>query len=565
MNAVDFGDLLLEALRLLRERPEILADYQRRLRYLLVDEYQDTNVVQYLWLRLLAQGHRNLCCVGDDDQSIYGWRGADVDNILRFERDFPGATVIRLERNYRSRRPYPRRRRRPDRPQPNRLGKTLYTEAGLGEKPTVAALWDSQEEARVVGDEIEAAQRAGTPLREMAILVRASFQMREFEERFIALGVPYRVIGGPRFYERAEVRDALAYLRCVVQPDDDLAFERIYNTPRRGLGEATLNLLHAYRRSAGVSLTRAARAMTETEELRARPRSILRDLLRDFDRWAAAAETAPHDELAQTILEESGLIDMWKAERTADAEGRLENLKELVRSMGEFPEPRRLSRARVAGDGGGERRGRGPRVDHDPARRQRAGVRHRLPARLGGGSVSASARPRRERPRRARGGAPARLCRADARAPRGEDLLRRQPPRARPVAEFDCRRASSTSCRPTMSRWSRRRAAPRSMRPRASTEPAFASRYETPGWRRAQSYAGQAQCGAARCDGAPRVIEGQAIVREAPSAHFAIGARVFHLKFGNGDVVAVDGAKLTVEFDRAGRKMVLDSFVSAAG
>ena len=198
-------------------------------------------------------------------------------------------------------------------------------------------MWDSQEEARVVGDEIEAAQRAGTPLREMAILVRASFQMREFEERFIALGVPYRVIGGPRFYERAEIRDALAYLRCVAQPDDDLAFERIHNTPRRGLGEATLNLLHAYRRSAGVSLTRAARALIETEELKARPRQILRDLLRDFDRWAAAVETTPHDELAQTILEESGLIDMWKAERTADAEGRLENLKELTRSMGEFP------------------------------------------------------------------------------------------------------------------------------------------------------------------------------------------------------------------------------------
>jgi len=251
LNAVDFGDLLLEALRLLRERPEILADYQRRWRYLLVDEYQDTNVVQYLWLRLLAQGHRNLCCVGDDDQSIYGWRGADVDNILRFERDFPGATVIRLERNYRSGGHILAVAAGLIAHNRNRLGKTLYTEAGLGERPTVAALWDSQEEARVVGDEIEAAQRAGTPLREMAILVRASFQMREFEERFIALGVPYRVIGGPRFYERAEVRDALAYLRCVVQPDDDLAFERIYNTPRRGL---------ARRRSICCTPTAAARA-----------------------------------------------------------------------------------------------------------------------------------------------------------------------------------------------------------------------------------------------------------------------------------------------------------------
>ena len=337
LNAVDFGDLLLESLRLLRERAEILAQYQNRWRYILVDEYQDTNVVQYLWLRLLAQGHRNLCCVGDDDQSIYGWRGADVDNILRFEHDFPGAEVIRLERNYRSGGHILAVAAGLIAHNRNRLGKTLYTSAELGEKPTVSGLWDSQEEARVIGEEIEAAQRAGVSLDEIAILVRASFQMREFEERFIALGIPYKVIGGPRFYERAEIRDALAYLRCVAQPDDDLAFERIYNLPRRGLGEATLNVLHAYRRSAGVSLMRAARVLVESEELKARPRKILRDLLASFERWSAQIDVAPHEELAQTILEESGLIDMWKAERTADAAGRLENLKEFVRSMGDFP------------------------------------------------------------------------------------------------------------------------------------------------------------------------------------------------------------------------------------
>ncbi len=290
LNAVDFGDLLLESLRVFREQAEILAQYQNRWRYILVDEYQDTNVVQYLWLRLLAQGHRNLCCVGDDDQSIYGWRGADVDNILRFEHDFPGATVIRLERNYRSGAHILAVAAGLIAHNRNRLGKTLYTSAEAGDKPTVSGLWDSQEEARVIGDEIETAQRAGVPLDEIAILVRASFQMREFEERFIALGVPYKVIGGPRFYERAEIRDALAYLRCVAQPDDDLAFERIYNLPRRGLGEATLNLLHAYRRSAGVSLMRAARVLVESEELKARPRQILRDLLRSFERWSDLVE-----------------------------------------------------------------------------------------------------------------------------------------------------------------------------------------------------------------------------------------------------------------------------------
>src|SRR5271170_3132559 len=338
LNAADFGDLLLEGLRLFRDRSEVLQLYQKRLRYILVDEYQDTNVVQYLWLKLLAQASRNLCCVGDDDQSIYGWRGADVDNILRFEQDFPGATVIRLERNYRSTANILAVASHLIAHNQGRLGKTLFTSAEAGDKPTVAGLWDSQEEARVIGEEIEALQRRGQSLDEIAILVRASFQMREFEERFITLGLPYKVIGGPRFYERQEIRDALAYLRCVAQPDDDLAFERIFNVPRRGLGEATLATVHQYGRRAGLSLTRAARALVETEELKARSRQILRNLLDDFDRWRKQADQIPHEELAQIVLEESGYIDMWKAERTPDAAGRLDNLKELVRSMGEFPD-----------------------------------------------------------------------------------------------------------------------------------------------------------------------------------------------------------------------------------
>ena len=274
LNAVDFGDLLLEPLRLLREHDEILAGFRRRFRYILVDEYQDTNVVQYLWLRLLAQTNGNLCCVGDDDQSIYAWRGADIENILRFERDFPGAKVIRLERNYRSFGHVVAVASGLIAHNRGRLGKTLFTDKPLGERPTVAGVWDSQEEARAIGDEIEAAQHKGVSLDEIAILVRASFQMREFEERFIALGLPYKVIGGPRFYERAEIRDALAYLRCVQQPDDDLAFERIYNQPKRGLGESTLATLHQYGRRAGFSLMRAASALVETEELKTRPRQI---------------------------------------------------------------------------------------------------------------------------------------------------------------------------------------------------------------------------------------------------------------------------------------------------
>ncbi|MBV8593022.1 MAG: UvrD-helicase domain-containing protein, partial [Caulobacteraceae bacterium] len=338
LNAADFGDLLLESLRLLRENPDVLAAFRRRFRYMLVDEYQDTNVVQYLWLRLLAETSGNLCCVGDDDQSIYGWRGADVDNILRFERDFPGAQVIRLERNYRSGGHILAVAAGLIANNQGRLGKTLFTDAPMGQKPTVTGVWDSQEEARVIGEAIEAFQRDGLLLDDIAILVRASYQMREFEERFVAIGLPYKVIGGPRFYERAEIRDALAYLRCVAQEDDDLAFERIFNTPKRGLGDATLATLHECARRAGISLTRAGRALIETEELKPRPRQLIRDLLQSFDRWRKRANEITHEELAQEVLEESGYIDMWKAERTPEAAGRLDNLKELVRSMGEFPD-----------------------------------------------------------------------------------------------------------------------------------------------------------------------------------------------------------------------------------
>ncbi|MGD0184364.1 MAG: UvrD-helicase domain-containing protein [Roseiarcus sp.] len=563
LNAVDFGDLLLESLRLLRERAEILAQYQNRWRYILVDEYQDTNVVQYLWLRLLAQGHRNLCCVGDDDQSIYGWRGADVDNILRFGHDFPGAEVIRLERNYRSGGHILAVAAGLIAHNANRLGKTLYTSAELGEKPTVSGLWDSQEEARVIGEEIEAAQRAGVSLDEIAILVRASFQMREFEERFIALGIPYKVIGGPRFYERAEIRDALAYLRCVAQPDDDLAFERIYNLPRRGLGEATLNVLHAYRRSAGVSLMRAARVLVEIEELKARPRKILRDLLASFERWSAQIDVAPHEELAQTILEESGLIDMWKAERTADAAGRLENLKEFVRSMGDFPtlaaflEHVSLVMDVESGEGGARvsimtlHAAKGLEFDmvflpgweeglfpHQRALDEngRAGLEEeRRLAYVGITRARRAVKIYFAANRRVRGlwqtSLPSRFI----------DEL--------PEDHVEVVEASSAAHGGYgVSRFER--------------ESSFASRYETPGWRRARESAAREEA-AAPATG--RVIEGHALSRtDAPSA-FAAGARVFHVKFGNGNVVAVDGAKLTVDFDRAGRKLVLDSFVSAAG
>jgi DNA helicase-2/ATP-dependent DNA helicase PcrA len=336
LNAVDFGDLLLHCLSLFTEQPEVLARYHRQFRYLLVDEYQDTNVAQYLWLRLLAQGHHNICCVGDDDQSIYGWRGAEVGNILRFEKDFLGAKVIRLEQNYRSTPhilgaasgliDYNR----------GRLGKTLWTDLNEGERIVVRGVWNGEEEARVVGEEIEALQRQGHRLAEIAILVRAGFQTREFEERFLTVGIPYRVIGGPRFYERLEIRDALAYLRVIHQPDDDLALERIVNRPRRGIGDSTLRAMHELARARRVSLFTAATRLVETDELRPAARRALGVLTTNFLRWRDMAAAVPHTELAETVLEQSGYIEMLRRDKSPDAPGRLENLDELILAMAEF-------------------------------------------------------------------------------------------------------------------------------------------------------------------------------------------------------------------------------------
>ena len=336
LNAADFGDLLLHNLTIFTTRADILADYQHRFRYILVDEYQDTNVAQYLWLRLLAQGHRNLCCVGDDDQSIYSWRGAEIGNILRFERDFPGAQIVRLEQNYRSTPHILAAASALIARNEGRLGKTLWTVLNEGERIVLRGLWDGEEEARWVGDEIEARQRKGERLADMAILVRAGFQTREFEERFITLGLPYRVIGGPRFYERQEIRDALAYLRLVHQPADDLAFERIINTPRRGIGDVSLQALHALARAQRIPLAEAAQRLVETDELKPAARKALRDFLAGVARWRGLAETALHTELAAVVLDESGYTAMWQADKSPEAPGRLENLKELVAAMAEF-------------------------------------------------------------------------------------------------------------------------------------------------------------------------------------------------------------------------------------
>ncbi|NKC33345.1 ATP-dependent helicase [Falsiroseomonas selenitidurans] len=342
LNATDFGDLLLHMAEILRSHPDVLADYHRSFRYILVDEYQDTNLVQYLWLRLLAQhedpARRNICCVGDDDQSIYSWRGAEIENILRFEKDFPGARIVRLESNYRSTKPILAAAAGLIAKNAGRLGKTLRPgrKDAEGEKVRVVSLWDSEEEARMVGERIEQAQRRGHPLSQCAILVRAGFQTRSFEERLITLGLPYRVVGGLKFYERAEIRDAMAYLRVLHQPADDLAFERIVNTPKRGLGDSGLRALATLARAEQIPLARAAERITEADALKPKPRTALRELMQGFARWRQVNETEGHVVAAATLLDESGYTDMWKADRSPEAPGRLDNLKELLRAMGDY-------------------------------------------------------------------------------------------------------------------------------------------------------------------------------------------------------------------------------------
>jgi DNA helicase-2/ATP-dependent DNA helicase PcrA len=338
LNAADFGDLLLHMTEILREQPEVLAQYHRQFRYILVDEYQDTNLVQYLWLRLLAQGHHNICCVGDDDQSIYSWRGAEVENILRFEKDFPGARIVRLEANYRSTAPILAAASGLIAHNEGRLGKTLHPGRADadGDKVEVVSLWDSEEEARMVGDRIESLRRSGESLAEMAVLVRAGFQTRAFEERLINIGIPYRVVGGLRFYERAEIRDAIAYMRLVVQPADDLAFERIINVPRRGIGEVALRALHETARANAIPLTGAAQKLAAEGSLKGKMKDALAELLRGAARWREMLDRDGHVVTVATLLDESGYTTMWEQDKSPEAPGRLENLKELVRALADF-------------------------------------------------------------------------------------------------------------------------------------------------------------------------------------------------------------------------------------
>jgi len=564
LNAADFGDLLLENLRLFQEHPDVLEKYQQRFLFTLVDEYQDSNVAQYLWLRLLAQGNRNICCVGDDDQSIYGWRGAEVDNILRFETDFPGAKVIRLERNYRSTGNILGAASGLIAHNKGRLGKTLRTDGAPGEKVAVEGCWDDEEEARVIGEDIEQLQRQGHTLSEIAILVRASFQMRAFEDRFITLGLPYRVVGGPRFYERQEIRDATAYFEVTLNPSNDLKFERIFNTPRRGLGESSLKSLHQVARAQSVPLFQAARLLTETEELKPKPRKALQDLIAAFDRWRSLIDTMRHTELAELMLDESGYTGMWQAERSPQAQSKLENLKELIRFMEEFDTLAGfLEHVSLVMDAeteeGADRvnlmtlhSAKGLEFDTVFLPGWDEGL---LPHQR---SLDETGRAGLEEERRlahvglTRARKFAKITFAQNRRNHGtwqaalpSRFIDELPVAHIEVAEDKGLRGYGPSRFDT-------------------AETLFASGfYETPGWQRAKRNRAAGSGGPAKRG--PVTIEGTLVASStAQGAGLSVGMRVFHQKFGYGRVAQVDGNKLTVDFDKAGEKKVVDSFVERA-
>ncbi|MFZ1813916.1 MAG: UvrD-helicase domain-containing protein [Rhizobiaceae bacterium] len=605
LNAVDFGDLLTETIRLFREYPDVLADYQRRFRYMLVDEYQDTNVAQYLWLRLLAQRPQpagaddktarvqpNICCVGDDDQSIYGWRGAEVDNILRFEKDFPGARVIRLERNYRSTSHILGVASHLISRNEDRLGKTLFTEHSDPDDPRVkiCAWWDSEEEARGIGEEIENFQRAGQPLNDMAILVRASFQMREFEDRFVTMGLNYRVIGGPRFYERMEIRDAMAYFRVTSQPADDLAFERIVNTPKRGIGDATLRFIHDTARARRIPLLEAARELTQTEELKPKVRSVLKALLDDFARWSGLIDAMAHTELAEMILDESGYTQMWQNDRSAEAPGRLENLKELVRSMEEFENMRGFLEhvsLVMESENNAEQDAVSLMTLHAakglefetvflPGWEEGLFPHQRALDEGGRSGLEEERRLAYVGVTRAR----TRCIIAFVSNRRIHGMWQSTIP-SRFIDELEAPGTPQAHSHIEVAEtgsgyggYGARSVGGSYGASRFDTTDPFRNAYATPGWQRAQARNAQTGSQSTKSNWGSRsgpttksrTIEGELVASTVnqPSSDFSIGDRVFHLKFGYGHIASIDGNKLTIDFDKAGQKRVLDSFVEAA-
>ncbi|KEJ98085.1 ATP-dependent DNA helicase, Rep family [Pseudosulfitobacter pseudonitzschiae] len=590
LNATDFGDLLLHMVTIFQKHPDVLEQYQRWFKYILVDEYQDTNVAQYLWLRLLASGHKNICCVGDDDQSIYGWRGAEVGNILRFEKDFPGAHVVRLEQNYRSTPHILAAASGVIAGNTDRLGKTLWTEATEGEMVRLIGHWDGEEEARWIGEEIEAAQRGTRGLRpmnldEMAILVRASHQMRAFEDRFLTIGLPYRVIGGPRFYERLEIRDAMAYFRIVVSPDNDLAFERIVNTPKRGLGDKAQQTIQITARANGVNLVEGARIAVEQGLIKGKGGAELRKLVEGIDRWSAMlrangtrilddddsvvdteTDTTPdytHIELAEVILDDSGYTAHWQNDKTPEAPGRLENLKELINQLHNFENLQGfLEHVSLIMDN--EQEGEGAKVS---IMTLHAAKGLEFPMVFLPGWEDGLFPSQRSMDESGVKGLEEERRLAYVGITRAEEVCTisfvsnrfvfGQWQSALPSRFIDELPADHVDVLtpPGLHGGNYGAAGMAEVKSRLHDAAADANVYNSPGWRRLQARS------QTRPVSQPRESRNSTIDASAVSS-FTVGERVFHQKFGYGAVVGIEGDKLEIDFEKAGLKKVVSKFIT---
>ncbi|MGJ8544961.1 MAG: ATP-dependent helicase [Sulfitobacter sp.] len=570
LNAVDFGDLLLHVVTIFQSRPDVLNQYQRWFKYILVDEYQDTNVAQYLWLRLLAGGHKNICCVGDDDQSIYGWRGAEVGNILRFEKDFPGAHVVRLEQNYRSTPHILAAASAVIAGNQGRLGKTLWTESQEGEKLRLIGHWDGEEEARWIGEEIEAMQRgtrglAPVGLDRMAILVRASHQMRAFEDRFLTIGLPYRVIGGPRFYERLEIRDAMAYFRVVTSPEDDLAFERIVNTPKRGLGDVAQKKIQGAARQNGTSLVEGARILLADNGIGGKGGAQLRLLIDGIERWRemAGQEDVSHVDLAGVILDESGYTGMWQNDKTPEAPGRLENLKELVKALEQFENLQGfLEHVSLIMDN--EQEGDGEKVS---IMTLHAAKGLEFPAVFLPGwedglfpsqrSMDESGLKGLEEERRL---AYVGITRAEEICTISFAANRRvfgQWQNAMPSRFIDELPADHVDILTPPGLYGGGYGAAAMPASTLHDQAAEANVYNSPGWRRLQTRASER--------GTTRPSESRNVTIDMTAvSSFTMGERVFHQKYGYGEVVGLEGDKVEVAFEKAGTKKVVSGYLSSS-
>jgi len=569
LNAVDFGDLLLHVVTIFQTHADVLAQYQRWFRYILVDEYQDTNVAQYLWLRLLAADHKNICCVGDDDQSIYGWRGAEVGNILRFEKDFPGAHVVRLEQNYRSTPHILAAASAVIAGNEGRLGKTLWTDAQDGEKLRLIGHMDGAEEARWIGEEIEAMQGGARGMRpigldEMAILVRASHQMRSFEDRFLTIGLPYRVIGGPRFYERLEIRDAMAYFRVITSPDDDLAFERIVNTPKRGLGDKAQQTIQVTARSNGVPLAEGARLAVEAGLIKGKGGVELSKLMADLARWRHLAKDASitHMELAEIALDESGYTAMWQNTKTPEAPGRLENLKELVKALEAFENLQGfLEHVSLIMDNASDDQEEKVSIMTLHAAKGLEFPAVFLPGWEDGlfpsqRSMDESGIKGLEEERRLAYVGITRaeeLCTVSFAANRFVFGQWQSALPSRFVDELPPDHVDVLT--PPGLYGGNYGAAGIAVKSGIEAKVAAADGYNSPGWKRLQKRAGE------RGMSQPREARNTVIDLNAISS-FAVGERVFHQKFGYGAVTAIEGDKLEIAFEKAGTKKIVSRFVS---